>query len=111
MLYYEMRSFKSAHIDETTLPIVYDKMKFFDDALRDYVKGIQILLLSLSDSLNTEKVEQWKTAQSTIEKDSEEYKKNIFEKANAVKKTLAPSFPSSGSMHAQSPPACFKVSN
>ena len=102
ILYYEMRSFNSAHVDENTLPIVYDKMKFFDDALRDYVKGIQILLLSLSDSLNTEKVEQWKTAQSTIEKDSEEYKKNIFEKANAVKKTLAPSFPSSGSMHAQS---------
>ena len=49
MLYYEMRIFNSAHVDESTLPIVYDKMKFFDDALRDYVKGIQILLLSLSD--------------------------------------------------------------
>ena len=80
MLYYEMRSFDPVDIDKSSLAIVDDKMKTFDDALRDFMKGTMILLISHSDSLGTERVAQWKTAQSTTEKDSIEYRKKVYGK-------------------------------
>ena len=102
MLYFEMRSFDPVDIDKSTLAIVDDKMKTFDDALRDFMKGTKILLISHSDSLGTARVEQWKTAQSTTEKDSIEYRKKVYQKVDAVKDSLIQSLPRSAPMHAQS---------
>ena len=67
MLYLKMRSFDPVDID--------DNMKIFNDAFYDFMEGTELLLLSHSDSLGTARVEQWKTAQSTTEKDSIEYRK------------------------------------
>ena len=87
MLYLKMRSFDPVDID--------DNMKIFNDAFYDFMEGTELLLLSHSDSLGTARVEQWKTAQSTTEKDSIEYRKKVYQKANDVKKTLNQTFPKS----------------
>ena len=70
LLYFQMKSFDHVDIDQSTISMVDDKMKSFDDALHDFIKGIVIFLLSHSDSLGTDRVAQWKTAQSTTKKDS-----------------------------------------
>ena len=102
LLYFKMKSFDPVDIDQSTISIVDDKMKSFDDALHDFIEGIEILLLSHSDSLGTDRVAQWKTAQSTTEKDSIEYRKKVYRKAYDVKETLNRTFPTSAPMHAQS---------
>ena len=81
-----MRSFDPVDIDENTLSVVDDTMKIFNDAVHDFMEGTEMLLLSHSDSLGPARVEQWKTAQSTTEKDSIEYRKKVYQKANDVKK-------------------------
>ena len=102
LLYFKMKSFDPVDIDQSTISIVDDKMKSFNDAVHDFIEGIEILLLSHSDSLGTDRVAQWKTTQSTTEKDSIEYRKKVYQKANDVKKTLIQTFPKSAPMHAQS---------
>ena len=102
MLYFEMRSFNHAHINESTLHIVDDKMKLFEDALNKFKEGIASLLRFHSDSLGTDRVGDWKIVWSSTEKDSDEHKRNVYRKANIVKKSLIPSFPSAAPMHAQS---------
>ena len=102
LLYFKMKSFDPVDIDQSTISIVDDKMKSFDDALHDFIKGTVILLLSHSDSLGTDRVAQWKTAQSTMEKDSIEYRKKVYRKAYDVKETMNQTFPTSAPMHAQS---------
>merc|ERR1712179_710645 len=58
-----MRKFNPANIDESILHLVDDNMEIFDDALSKLIEGIKILLLSQSDSLSTERIEEWKNVQ------------------------------------------------
>ena len=102
LLYFKMKSFDPVDIDQSTISIVDDKMKIFNDAVHDFIEGIEILLLSHSDSLGTDRVAQWKTTQSTTEKDSIEYRKKVYRKAYDVKETMNQTFPTSAPMHAQS---------
>ena len=85
MLYVGMRCYKPANIDETNVHLVNEKMFSIDKALCDLEGGIKTLLLSHSDSLGSERVEKWKTVQSTSEKDSIEYCKSVYQKSNEVK--------------------------
>ena len=102
MLYFKMRNFDPVDIDESTLAIVDDKMKTFDDALSKFMEGIEILLISHIDTLGAERVNQWKTVQTATEKDSIEYRKKVYQKVNTVKKDLVPTLSRSAPMHAQS---------
>ena len=99
MLYFEMRSFNHADINESTLDIVDDKMKFFEDAFNEFKEGIVVLLLFHSDSLGADRVRDWKIVWSSTGKDVNEYRRNVHRKANLVKKSLVLSF----HCHAESP--------
>ena len=96
MLYFEMRSFNHAHINESTLHIVDDKMKFFEDAFIEFMEGIASLLRFLSDSLDADKVRDWNNVWSSTIKDTNEYRRNVFQKANAVKENPLRSAPMHG---------------
>ena len=102
MLYFKMRSFNHAHINESTLYIFQDKMKFFEHAFDKFMEGIASLLLFHPDSLGADRVEDWKNVWSSTEKDADEYRRNVYRKATVVKISLVPSFPNAAPMHAQS---------
>ena len=102
MLYCQMHRFNPANIDESNFHLIYDKMKSFNDAVRELMEGIFTLLICKSDSLSPDRVKEWEIVQSITEKDSKEYEMDMYRKAHAVKKTLVPSFPSTGPSMAQS---------
>ena len=64
-----MRSFNHAHINESTLYIFQDKMKFFEHAFDKFMEGIASLLLFHPESLGTDGVGDWKNVMSSTEKD------------------------------------------
>ena len=99
MLYFQIRSIIHTDVDESTLPIVDDKMKFFEESFNEFKEGIVVLLLFHSDSLGADRVRDWKNVWSSTIKDANEYRRNIHKKANLVKKSLVLSFPS----HTESP--------
>ena len=102
LLYFKMQIFDPADIDESNLDKVSDKLKTFEDALDQFMEEIASLLVSQSDTLGPDRVEEWKSIQSSIVKDSKEYIKKVNTKASLVKKSITPSFPSTAPMHAQS---------
>ena len=53
MLYFRMRNVDPVDIDESTLAIVDEKLKAFDDNLTTFMEGIERLLLSQKDVLST----------------------------------------------------------
>ena len=84
MLYRQMQRFNPDDIDESNVYLAYEKMKSFHDAVSKLMEGIFTLLICKPDSLSPERVKEWETIASTTEKDSTEYKMNVYRKNHSV---------------------------
>ena len=109
MLYYKMRKFTSAHINEGTISSFDAKMDQFDQEASDLIESMEKLLIKHETNLGGERTAQWKAQQVTAERDSSDYTQRMFQQANEVRKSLSQAQNSSNGQNSQLNASSFQA--